>query len=263
MENIKETIHPNTPNQEFWKGALIILPILSGVIPFGLLYGALAVASGIPSNMAMAMSSVIFAGSAQFIATRLISGGASAVVLLFTTFVVNLRHALYGISLGTKLDYLPARWKWLLAYLLTDEAYAVTIARTEEADWPVNQKNTHLVLLASGLGLWISWQISTAVGVIFGSQIPDSWNLDFALPLTFIALVVPMICSRADLAAAITAGVMAIVFSGMPLKLGLISAVTCGIAVGMLVEFLQPPRDDATEAAGGRITGENQTEVKI
>lgn len=227
---------PNTPRQEVMKGLYILMPILSGVIPFGLLYGALAISAGLPVNASVAMSSILFAGSAQFVTTRLISGGASAVVLLFTIFVVNLRHALYGISLGTKMNYLTTPWKLLLGYLLTDEAYAVTIARIEEADWPVNRKLTHWVLLASGLGLWLSWQISTVIGVVFGSQIPDSWSLDFALPLTFIAIVVPMISTRADVAASAIAGIMAIVFVAMPMKLGLISSVLFGIAAGMLVE---------------------------
>jgi 4-azaleucine resistance transporter AzlC len=238
MEKIAEIQYTSSPRQEFLKGITVILPILSGVIPFGMLYGAIAVASGVPSNIALAMSTVVFAGSAQFVAAKLMSGGASAMLLLFTTLVVNLRHALYGISLGAKLDYLPARWKWLLAYLLTDEAYAVTIVRTEEKDWANGkQQYTHWVFLAAGLSLWVVWQISTAVGVLFGSQIPASWQLDFALPLTFIALVIPMLCDRAGIIAALTGGVAALVFSSLPLKLGLIAAVFCGILAGMVAEY--------------------------
>jgi 4-azaleucine resistance transporter AzlC len=235
MENTD--LPPTTPGKEFLKGITVILPILSGVIPFGMLYGAVAVASGIPANIAMAMSPVVFAGSAQFVAIKLMTGGASALVLLFTTLVVNLRHALYGISLGTKLDYLPARWKWLLAYLLTDEAYAVTIVRTEQKDWIGKEKYTHWVFLAAALSLWVVWQISTAIGVLFGSQIPASWQLDFALPLTFIALVIPMLSDRPGIIAGVCGGVMALVFANLPLKLGLIAAVFFGILAGMLTEY--------------------------
>ena len=123
----------STPKREFWNGARDELPILLGVIPFGLIFGALAINSHLSIAAAQAMSSVIFAGSAQFIAAQMIGAGASAVVIVVVVFVVNLRHALYSASLAPHIKYLKITWKMLLAYLMTDEAYAVTITHYNQA----------------------------------------------------------------------------------------------------------------------------------
>ena len=145
-------------------------------------------ASGLPPTAAQAMSSVVFAGSAQFVATQLIATDAPSLVLLLTTLVVNLRHMLYSASVAPFVRPLPRRWKWLLAYLLTDEAYAVAIPHYRE---PSDQAGKHWCFLGAGLALWAVWQASTAVGIFLGAQVPPSWSLDFTLPLTFIALVLP------------------------------------------------------------------------
>jgi 4-azaleucine resistance transporter AzlC len=112
---------------EFLGGLRAELPILLGVIPFGLIYGVLAISAGLPPAAAMAMSSIVFAGSAQFIAAQQFEALTPAPVMVLTTLVVNLRHMLYSASLAPYLRPLAKGWKWLLAYLLTDEAYAVTI----------------------------------------------------------------------------------------------------------------------------------------
>ncbi|HRO90811.1 MAG TPA: AzlC family ABC transporter permease, partial [Promineifilum sp.] len=131
-------IEPRTvlPRDEFLAGVRAELPILLGVIPFGLIFGAVAVSAGLPVSLAQAMSVVIFAGSAQFIAAELIGVGTPALVLLLTTLIVNLRHLLYSASLAPHVNKLPLRWKMLLAYLMTDEAYAVTIIHYTEGRTP-------------------------------------------------------------------------------------------------------------------------------
>src|SRR2546425_666845 len=116
-----------TPRREVAAGIRAELPILLGVLPFGLIYGALALQAGIPPAPALAMSSIVFAGSAQFVATQLIGAGTPVGLLLLTTFVVNLRHLLYSGSLAPYLRPLRPAWKAALAYLLTDEAYVVAI----------------------------------------------------------------------------------------------------------------------------------------
>ncbi len=152
---------PSPNRSEFLAGVRAEAPIVIGVIPFGLIFGAVAVSGGLTPAMAQAMSSVIFAGSAQFIGAQLITGGAAAFVLLLTTFVVNLRHLLYSASLAPYVRHLPRRWRLLLAYLLTDEAYAPTIIHYLEADAPTAVG--HWFFLGAGLTLWTSWQISTAL----------------------------------------------------------------------------------------------------
>lgn len=222
-----------TRTREFWKGVRDEAPILLGVVPFGMIFGALAINAHLSIAAAQAMSSIIFAGSAQFISAQLIGSGASAVVVLLVVFVVNLRHALYSASIAPYLKDLAPGWKALLAYLLTDEAYAVAIthyAREGGSD------GRHWYFLGAGLTLWTSWQISTACGIFIGAAIPASWPLGFVLPLTFIALVVPALKDRSDLAAAASAGLVGLLASGLPYKLGLILAAVVGIAAGMYME---------------------------
>ncbi len=128
-------------------------------------------------------------------------------------------------------------WKYLLAFLLTDEAYAVTITHyqgSDPADAP--QTNQHWYFLGAGLTLWVSWQISTAVGIFVGAQVPESWALDFTLALTFIALVIPVLRDRPAILAALTAGIVALLAYDLPYKLGLILAVVAGIMAGVISE---------------------------
>jgi len=227
---------------EFSSGVRDELPILIGVVPFGMIFGVLALAAGLPAEAAQVMSAVVFAGSAQFLAVKLIGTGAPALVVILTAFVVNLRHALYSASVAPHLKRLSPLWKGVLAYLLTDEAYAVTITHYKA---PVFSEHSdkHWYFLGAGLALWGSWQISTAVGIFLGAQVPSSWSLDFTLALTFIALLVPNIKDRASAAAALAAGVTAMLAYGLPYKLGLIAAALVGILVGLWSETRWPPSD--------------------
>ncbi len=229
---------PRSPQgREFLAGCRDELPILLGVAPFGMIYGLLARDAGLPAFAAQAMSSVVFAGSAQFISTQLIREGAPALVLVMTVLVVNLRHALYSASVAPYLKHLGAGWKALLAYLLTDEAYAVAISRyARDGQRPDVSPDRHWYFLGAGLTLWAAWQCSTAAGVFLGAAVPQGWSLDFTLALTFIALVFPSLKDVASTAAAIAAGVLAVLVVGIPFKLGLVLAAFVGIGVGLFVE---------------------------
>lgn len=267
---------------EFLAGVRAELPILLGVAPFGMIYGALAVAAGLPTAAAQAMSAIVFAGSAQFILTQLIATSTPPVVLLLTVFVVNLRHMLYSASVAPYVHGLKTRWKWLLAYLLTDEAYAVTItyyqqttAQTHRRDAEaagvepgMSQHSPHLrgevpedagadkrhwFFLGGGLALWSCWQVCTAIGIFLGAQVPPSWSLDFTLPLTFIALVIPALVDRPAVAAALTAGIVGAIGAGWPYKTGLVAAALVGIAVGTWLDSTQRARQQReyrNESAG-------------
>jgi 4-azaleucine resistance transporter AzlC len=202
-----------------------------------MIYGALALEAGLSPLLAQAMSCIVFAGSAQFIMAQLVGSGSPLLIIIVTACLVNLRHMLYSASLAPYTHHLPPRWKWALAYLLTDEAYAVGITGYQAAG---EKQRKHWYVLGAGLGLWSTWQLSTAVGIFLGGQIPASWSLDFALPLTFIALVVPVLTDRASLAAALVAGVAAVAAAGLPLNLGLIVAAVTGMLAGLLLEARQP-----------------------
>jgi predicted branched-subunit amino acid permease len=202
-----------------------------------MIYGVLAIGAGLPPLAAQAMSAIVFAGSAQILATGLYAAGAPGVVIVLTTGVVNLRHALYSASIAPYTRRLSLAWKGLLAYLLTDEAYAVTITHYHAGGTDAEAiQYKHWFFLGAGLALWSAWQASTAVGILLGALIPSSWSLDFTLALTFIALVVPNIKDWAGLLAALAAGGMAVLAAGLPYKLGLVVASLVGILIGMLVE---------------------------
>ena len=217
---------------EFVAGLRAVAPLLIGVIPFGIVYGVVAAGTGMPLVLAQLVSLIVFAGSAQFACAQLIGTGASGLVIVSTAFIINLRHALYSASLEPYTLHLPVRWKWLLSYLLTDEAYAIAIRHYQD-NAPL--ANKHWYFFGAGIGLWTTWQTSTAVGILLGAHIPASWSLDFALALSFIAIVVPMLKTRADLAAALSAGTMALALHSLPYKLGLLIASFVGIAVGFLL----------------------------
>ncbi|MCA9996730.1 MAG: AzlC family ABC transporter permease [Anaerolineales bacterium] len=241
-----------TPRAEFWAGVRAELPILVGGIPFGIIYGVLALAAGLPPLLAQAMSAIVFAGSAQFIGVQLMATGTPLAILWLTTFVVNIRHMLYSASVAPYTRHLSRPWRWLLAYLLTDEAFVVGILHYEKREeWdadlpdipdlqhganrqPVSPK--HYYLLGAGLALWLGWQLSTAVGIFLGTQIPDSWGLDFTLALTFIGMAVPLLKNRPTVAAAITAGIVAVAAHQLPYQLSLIAATLAGIAVGVWLD---------------------------
>lgn len=219
--------------RSFLAGVRAEFPLLIGVFPFGLIYGTLAIKSGLSPAAAQMMSSIVFAGSSQFIAAQLIHDLAPAIVIILTIAVVNLRHMLYSASLAPYLRDLSLRWKGLLAYLLTDEAYAATVIHFEQEG--INP-TSHWFFLGAGLSLWSTWQISSALGIVLGTAIPPAWPLDFALPLTFIAMVMPVLLDRPVIASALSAGLVALLANNLPFKLGLILAAFVGIFVGMVLE---------------------------
>jgi 4-azaleucine resistance transporter AzlC len=198
-----------------------------------MIFGILALGAGLPMSAAQAMSAIIFAGSSQFVAAQLFALSAQGLVIVATVGIINLRHLLYSASVAPYLNGLPSGWKYLLAYLLTDEAYAVTITRLKEGSSSPHQ---HWYFLGAGLTLWLTWQLSTAAGIFLGAAVPSGWSLDFTLALTFIALVVPALKDRASLGAAITAGILAVILFSLPYKLGMFLASVGGILVGLWLE---------------------------
>jgi 4-azaleucine resistance transporter AzlC len=222
----------------FWSGVRAEFPLLVGVFPFGMIYGILALEAGLTPAAAQAMSWIVFAGSSQFIAVQLFAGGIPGLVIVLTVAIVNLRHALYSASMAPFIQRLNAAWKGGLAYLLTDEAFAVSILHYHRLTGSPEeeQKNAHWFFLGAGLALWSTWQVSTAVGVFLGAAVPADWPLDFTLPLTFIALLIPTLKDRPATAAALCAGVVALLTFNLPYKLGLVVAALAGIGVGISQE---------------------------
>lgn len=226
----------NEQAKQFLAGVQAEIPLLIGVFPFGMIYGALALNAGLSTSAAQMMSSIVFAGSAQFITTQLLRDSTPGFVIVLTIAVVNLRHILYSASIAPYLASVSMRWKALLSYLLTDEAYAPTIMNFERNGvTPYG----HWFLFGAGLALWTTWQVSTALGIVLDTAIPESWSLDFALPLTFIAMIVPAMKGKPYLAAVLSAGVTALVTYSLSFRLGLIVAALVGIVVGTYLEGIK------------------------
>lgn len=225
-----------TSHSEFWHGVRDELPILLGVLPFGMIYGVSAISAGIPASIAQAMSCIVFAGAAQFVIVQLIAAGTPMLVIILTAFIVNIRHMLYSASVSSYTRNLYPLWKWLLAYLLTDEAYAVTILHYQE---PGENLQRHRYFLGAGLALWMTWQLSTAAGIFLGRNIPAAWSLDFTSTLTFIALVVPVLKDRISTTVALTSVITALLVIALPLNLGVALAALVGITVGLILETKQ------------------------
>jgi 4-azaleucine resistance transporter AzlC len=223
----------NEAQKSFLEGVRAEVPLLIGVFPFGMIYGALALNAGISAFASQMMSSIVFAGSSQFIAAKLAADSAPGFVIILTIAVVNLRHMLYSASLAPYLKHLSLRWKFLLSYLLTDEAYAPSILKYEKEGV---KPFSHWFLLGAGFSLWFTWQVSTALGIFVGTEMPGDIPLEFALPLTFIAMVVPILKNRPLVAAAVSAGITALLAYNLPFRLGLILAALVGIIVGTVLE---------------------------
>ena len=218
------------PKPLFLQGARDTLPILIGVAPFGMIYGVLAVKAGLSVAAAQGMSVFLFAGSAQFMLVQLLGAGTPWFVAVASVFIINLRHALYSASIAPYTQRLSPLWKGLLAYVLVDEVYAVTITNFERnAARPAQ----HWYMLGSGLALWTGWQLGTALGIFLGAQIPEGLSLDFTLAVTFIALLVPTLKDQPMLMAALAAGITAVAANGLPYKSGLMLAALAGILVGL------------------------------
>lgn len=237
---------PSTRRAEFLSGFRGILPLLIGSIPFAIIFGALAVSSGLSPLAAAAMSAFVFAGSAQFVGVGMVAAGASTWVIVLTTLMVNLRHMLYAATIAPHVKRLSQRWLLPLGFLLTDESFVVAIQRYNRNDGSPIKHWYHFGTAAS---LYVNWQFFTWVGIWAGRAVPNpgAWGLDFAFPATFIGMLIPLIVTRSIAICVLTAAVTTLLFHGLPNRLGLIVATLCGVAAGVLVEkWFPPPTRPAT-----------------
>jgi 4-azaleucine resistance transporter AzlC len=234
--------------REFTAGVRDTIPMLVGSAPFGVIFGTLVTSGPLHLWQGQLMSLIVFAGSAQFIAIGLIAGHASFAVIWATTFVVNLRHLLYSATLAPYVAHLPTRWRWALGGLLTDEVFAVAWAHYRLQ--PPGAVGPYY-FLGSGLSMYMNWQIGTLAGMLFGAAFPvlQTLGLDFAMVATFIAIVVPQLVAVRYLAAAATAGALAFFWQAWPFKLGLLAAVFAGVALGVILSWLQARRPATTKVS--------------
>ena len=216
----------------FLDGVRAVAPVLVGIVPFGLVAGAAAVRAGLSGLQAVGLSVVVFAGASQLAAVELLGNDASLAVVVVTALVINLRMVMYSASIAPYFREAATRWRAGIAYLLTDQAYALSVTRFD-ADRPVRRRWYYLGVATP---LWGVWQVCTVLGVVAGARVPESLPLEFAVPLTFLALLVPAVTDRASAVAATVGGIVAVLGAGLPLNLGLISGAVGGVVAGLLVE---------------------------
>ncbi len=218
-----------TKLEHFKSGIIQELPLQIGVFPFGLIYGILAVESGLSVLQSFFMSSIIFAGASQIVFAQFYLL-VSPISLITSIVSINLRHLLYGISINEYLKNLSLKWRIILSYLLTDEAYAISIKYFATKK---NKKFMHYHLLGSGLTLFLTWQISTFFGIFFGQFIPENINLSFIIPLSFIAIITPMIKKKYEIIACLFSGFFAIIFYKFNFELWIILSALLSISISI------------------------------
>ncbi|MCI0714600.1 MAG: AzlC family ABC transporter permease [Chloroflexi bacterium] len=220
-------------------GYITVMPLMVGVMPFGVVFGALASAAGMSVWEALGMSIFVIAGSSQFVAVGLIADSAPIAIIVFTTFIINLRHFLYSASLASFLRPVSGIWKAVLGYFMIDEVYAAVIKRQQLGEFTPDEFKWYF--LGGGLNLGSLWWLTTVVGVWLGNVIPEDMTtvLAFTLPLIFTAIVVPLVTSSPQLMSALSAALTAILFAPLPNNLNLIVAAFVGIAVGLMMETHQ------------------------
>jgi predicted branched-subunit amino acid permease len=214
-------------------GARAALPILLGIVPFGVITGVAMVSSGIAPLAAMLMSVIVFAGASMVASAQLLAQGTPAVLIVLATLFINLRFMMYSASLRPHFARLPLRWRLLIAYLQADNVYGLSLVRF--AEHPRDEAKLEF-FLGAAIPIWLAWQGAVLAGILIGAGVPASWRLDFAAPLAFIAMTVPFLRDRAMIAAALAAGLTVVAANGLPLRLNLLLAAMAGIGAGLLAE---------------------------
>lgn len=225
-----------TARAQFLAGCREAVPILAGTVPFGIVAGVACVAAGMSSLEAVALSLFVFSGVAQLVTAQMLAVDSPLAVTLGAALVLGLRHLMYSAALSPHLAHLPLTWRAGLSYLMTDQGFVAGVRHYGE---PGDKSERHWHFLGFGATLYAVWQGSVAVGALAGTQVPASWGLDFVVVLTFLALLVPAMRTRADLAAATVAGATALLALGLPYRLSLVVASLAGIAAGFTLERLR------------------------
>jgi 4-azaleucine resistance transporter AzlC len=214
------------------EGVKTALPLLPGIVPFALVAGVTAADVGLSLPQAVGLSVIVFAGASQLAALELLGENSPLLVVVATAAIINLRLVMYSASIAPHFRTLPARLKALASYVLTDQAFALSVAKYAESP-DIGKVGYYLGISAA---LWIAWQVGTVAGVLLGTGVPASWGLSFAVPLVFLAILVPAVTDRATATSAAVGGGIALAGSGLPFNLGLIVGAIAGVAAGVIAE---------------------------
>ena len=218
------------------KGASDMLPLSFAVLPWGILFGSLAVQRGFDWFEAQLFSGIVFGGAVQIVTVELMANNASLFTVLFSAFVISSRHFLYGLALRERLSIKPLRWRLGLGFLLTDELFALSGDRRA-------YRNRFRLYYALGAGgsFYLAWNLWTFIGIFAGTSLPDltQLGLDFAIAATFIALVLPGIKTVASFSAAVVAGIASVTFTLWEFDLSLVCAALLAMCVGFSIQKIR------------------------
>ena len=214
-------------------GVRAVSPLLLGVAPFGLIFGVTAIAADVPTMAAWASSFIVFGGASQIAIIELMDGGGTPIVAIVTAVVINARHLMYSADIGRYTVEARFPTKVGVGYLLTDQAYLVTAHRFPD---PRDAAGSLRFFFGAGLALWVTWQVTTTSGMLLGAAVPEWWSLEFAIPLTFMALLVLAVKDRPQVVAAATGGLVALAAVGLPYNLGLLCGAIAGVVAGLTAE---------------------------
>lgn len=225
-----------TRKTPYIQGVLDGSPFILVIVPFATLFGVLATEAGLNVFETMAFSVVVIAGAAQFTALQLLQENVPTAIVLVSALAVNLRMAMYSASLTPYLGAAPMWQRAICAYVTVDQSYVVGIAKFErEPDMTVPARVKYF--LGAVTPVVPFWYLFTLVGALLGAQVPDSWALDFAIPITFLAMIAPMFRTAAHVIAALVAVVVSLLAAGVPYSLGLIIAGLAGMMAGAQTEM--------------------------
>ena len=221
----------------FSRGIIDVSPLMIPVVPFGLIFGVLSIDIGFTPIETMGMSLIIFGGASQIVLLQLFSGGASSLIIISSVGAVNSRHLLYGAVVSEHLSDLRLIWKIIISYFLVDQAFA----RSNEYFKRNNDSNKYFHLFGGGLTCWFIWQTTTFLGIVLGAFIPEKLGLSFAVPLTFLALLVNDFRKFVNVIVIIISGVVATLgFNIIPYKAYVIVAgLTALISAAILTKFIK------------------------
>ncbi len=217
--------------QIFKLGFFDLAPHLLSVIPFGIIFGAIGIELGFDPIMTYATSLIIFGGASQIVFLQLLSGGASSLIAITSVGIINSRHLLYGAVLSEHLNKLSLIKKLFISYFIVDQGFAVSNKYFKKNR---DQNFKHYHLMGSGITLWFCWQASTILGIFLGSIVPEELGLEFAIPLTFIAIVINELRKLDHLIVMVVSGLAATIFYNAPFK----SYIIISPLIGLMTSYI-------------------------
>ncbi|MDL2307522.1 AzlC family ABC transporter permease [Desulfovibrio sp. OttesenSCG-928-C06] len=229
----------------FRAGVLAVLPLIFGTVPFGAITGVLMINAGIGPWDGWVMSAALMSGAAQVAAVDLMTQNAPAVIIALTGLIINMRFMMYSATIGPYMRGVQPLRKTVLSYMLSDQSFALSVAEFNRPGTTFHQVS---YFAGASVGVFVIWMVAVTLGIILGAAVPSSLQLDFAIPLTFLTLLIPAFRERSQIFAALVAGLVAILANGLPTGLGLMAGAVAGIAAGFILAKKSAKQDSGNTA---------------